>query len=241
MSQQRILLVGVPEIESQELVELFSNEGWLSTFSEDLDRGSREIDLSPVDLVIASIHGDVSEQEPAIRDIKAKIGDSPIVLIVDDPDFDPDEAAYFGVLAVFKHPVEEAALITVVRRLLEPEDIRQKRKSDRIPCDFPIILREKVTRQMVTSRVLNLGDGGLFVAHSGGDLPKRFDTFSFAFRIEPEGTEVTGKGVVRWVQKTVQPLFPIGFGIEFFEIDGDGRSDIVDWIRTQKKRNSDDS
>ena len=83
---------------------------------------------------------------------------------------------------------------------------------------------EVATKPECPAAILNLSPGGMFLATHHG--LKVDDEVKFRFSL-PAGREVRGVG------RIARPSPPLGYGVEFVQFEGDGKSAVVEFLRTR--------
>ena len=231
----RVLICTADDAERQKLENAFEAAGWAFDSVADRSDALQKVAYVAADLLVAECEPDLREVDDLIRTFQAKnAGTLAVILIVSlkvDEELDLRETLALGAEAVFRRRIEAGAVVKVAERLtLAPEE-RVKRRHDRAVCAFPVVYRDHLTRKLNTSKVINLSISGTYVEVTTDVFPERFDVVSFAFRIEPEGWEVAGKGVVQWVRKEANETIPSGFSIEFFDLTDLDHQHLTDWVK----------
>jgi hypothetical protein len=232
-TKNRVLIITQNTKEQGKLVEAFQKENWEVECEDDASRAAQLLLRYPARLVVSESDSDLRTAENLVQSYKEKTSEELSVILLVNQSIDERDFPSIGCDAVYTRPVDGGAVLSEARRLLEPPESRAKRSTDRIPCEFPIVLKHQGTDQIISSKIQNLGYTGMFILQAGAKLPQKFQTFSFAFRIEPDNIEITGKGLVRWLKKDPTGSQAVGFGIEFYIVDGNGMQAIHDWVKAR--------
>lgn len=84
---------------------------------------------------------------------------------------------------------------------------------------------EVATKPECPAAILNLSPGGMFLATHH---PLKVDEeFKFRFSI-PDGRTVQGRG------RVARPAPPLGFGVEFLQLEGEGKTAVVEFLRSRQ-------
>ena len=117
-------------------------------------------------------------------------------------------------------PIDRREFLEKARQYTDAVDRRELR----IPCVFPVIFL--LGHTPIGAQVMDIGDGGLFLA---SHEPVRQDTLIRLALYLPEANPVLRElgGRIAWLNedgKRVNPTLPIGFGVEFQDLDETERS-----------------
>lgn len=133
----------------------------------------------------------------------------PFILVTAYGDTPLEEALNHGAQAVLHKPINYKKLIATIQEKLKPIGIERwnlgKTKSESaIPYKVNYDSCEGATGELL------IGQGGVFLA-TDKSPPQKFEVLDIKIRFESEDLEVRFEGIVRWVQKEIEPY---GFSVE---------------------------
>lgn len=202
-----------------------------------LDAGSGKealevIKKQPVDVVLSDVRMPDGDGVDLLKWVKERDSAVPAVLFVTGfADIKLEEAYNLGAEMVFAKPFDRQSVREAVLRAAVPKEELWKVSPKIAQSDLKIELHFPELDLAVSSKALNIGRGGMFVA-----LTDRFPThgakvfFKIAFD-GPKSRVLEGDGFVRWVRSTPDSDRPAGCGVEFSFVSDPGQALIFDFIR----------
>lgn len=157
----------------------------------------------------------------------------PVVMFITAfADISVAEAYDRGAEAIFAKPFDRQALYEAVVWALRAKPGPEQRSS-RLALELPveITVTGEAPLRCVTK---NIGRGGIFVA-AEGTLPAIGDDLQIVATLEGKG-EISGSGKVRWVRARASEEGPVGYGIEFRELNEISRNLVAETVNFLKTK-----
>lgn len=189
-----------------------------------------------VDVVLSDIRMPNGDGVSLLRNIRELHHEMPIVfLITGFADLTLEDAYHYGAAAVIAKPFNRRALYEAIDRALMPKAARWDNPSDQAFTHLNVQLAFSNILQAVEGRVLNLGNGGMFVELKG--IPDVAIGSEVQFSIQLSSVpDFVGRGVVRWMRRESLDNLPRGCGIEFLHVNESMRGEVVGLVdRLQTK------
>ena len=232
LSEISILIVEDEPDLRKAIVYDFKKLGYNVTDTENGKNAFEIVKKNKVDIVLTDVRMPGGDGIELLDNIKNKNPELPVVMFITGfADISPEDAFDKGVDAIFSKPFNRKELFAAVERAVKEKEEQWSTRSDRFTSDFDIELEFEDFNYAVQGRVLNIGRGGVFVAHDG-ILPRvgSLTQFNVSFKQGvPRG--IIGQGIVRWVRSPSVPNFQSGCGLEFQYLDDSTRTQLIDLIR----------
>ena len=106
-----------------------------------------------------------------------------------------------------------------------------RRRFARISLDTKVKVVFRGVEQRNQILLYNISEGGLFLATE--QTKPIGSKLQFEFRVQDGGASITGVGIVRWIESNPQQR--IGMGIQFIELNDEGRKVISELLRQKKE------
>jgi two-component system, OmpR family, response regulator len=192
------------------------------------------VKAQPVDAIISDIRMPNGSGVELLDQVRSQLSETPIILLVTGfSEISADDAYNRGAEALFSKPLDLKVLQQTVARLLTPPNERWTQKSDTVDVELKVTLRFQGLSEAVDTKVLGLGRGGFFVAHSRP--PNIGDLVSFTMVFD-SNMSISGRGIVRWARFKDNMDYPAGFGIEFSYLGEKDRQNVLDLVNAKKPR-----
>lgn len=227
----KLLLVD-DEIDLREILkDEFEYEGFLVTEAGTGKQAYETLSTQKFDIVVSDIRmPELSGVEllELLRDNNSTL--PPVILITGYADITNDEAYDKGAYAIFAKPFNINEIIECAIQAVTPEPERLKKREPRLPIHQSIDLRLPSLEKLKDAKLINVGNGGVFVA-SKGPLPNPGDIVSFKFEFESDATTIEGTGQIRWVRESAENDLPQGFGIQFREVSAESLNIVIEHLK----------
>jgi CheY-like chemotaxis protein len=176
-----------------------------------------------VDAVVSDIRMPGGTGLELLDNIKAINPKLPVVMLITGySDLSVEDAYFKGAAALFSKPCDLDSLVAAICRSITSDSDRWVRAFDRSPSDFIVEMRVDSLSVAITSCVLNIGRGGMFVPLED-DISVPVDA-RVAFRITAKAgghAPFEGIGICRWRRRNDDTGQPKGAGIEFQSLTSD--------------------
>ena len=132
-----------------------------------------------------------------------------------------------GARAVFMKPFERNKLFEAITQALLPIEEKWQRKNQRENAEINLECRCISIEAAEKTHMLNLGQGGMFMA-TKGPLPRMGEFVGFRIEIKESGMPpIEGQAVVRWIRDVEKESMPRGVGLEFIELSDISKKQII--------------
>ncbi len=166
------------------------------------------------------------KSDPELRDI-------PVVMVttMGKPE-DEVRCREAGCDAFITKPVDRITFLNKGRQFIPDID----RRDPRVACKAGVELRSNSTTETATSQ--DISEGGIYVSGPVDVVPESYITLSLVL----PGTDaepVRARGRIAWINTDndrKKPQLPIGFGVEFLDIDEKALEAIRQYVEKTKKR-----
>ncbi len=189
-----------------------------------------------IDVVLSDVRMPGGDGIELLEKIKGLSSNIPVVMLITGfADITLEDAYDKGANAMFPKPFDRKVLFdSVIRIASSKEEVWSSKENETISCDLQIELTFSTFSEAIKTRVLNIGQGGMFIALKDA-LPAEHTKASFAVRFE-HGTPHTieGNGIVRWIRNQDSKIEPKGCGIEFLHLNDSSRQEVLGVISSLK-------
>ncbi|MEO5970904.1 MAG: response regulator [Bdellovibrionia bacterium] len=176
------------------------------------------LQTNPVNVVITDVRMPGGDGIELLKLAREQCPGTPVIVLISGfCDLSTEDAYNMGADAIFSKPFDKKTLLEALSRLLTPPEKRWAHLIDQVDVEMEIELQIEGLSDAITTKVISLGRGGMFVTLAEGQYPNVGNNVSF--KIGCSNFSFAGSGIVRWVRTKSASNFPPGCGIEFTYLD----------------------
>jgi CheY-like chemotaxis protein len=217
------------------LCEVFSESG-ANVLSANCGKDAFElIQTIVIDAVISDVRMPNGNGVELLKNTKQFNPNKPIFfLLTGNLDHSNQEVLSLGAHAILTKPCKMNDLIELVRVALLEQKQEYVRKFERISANFKLQMKFENCSSIIVTKVFNLGRGGFFAALES-DFPPVLGMVDFELELAESTVSgvAKGKGVCRWVRKSIQQGIQSGIGVEFNSLEKQSSELIERWVKAQ--------
>ena len=185
-----------------------------------------------IDVVITDIRmpkGDGVELLDNIKKFNVRI---PVVIFITGfADLAPEDAYDKGACAIMSKPFDRKQLIQTVQTSLQSYSEKLTKPLDPTLCNIKVELKFHDGAEALNSKIISIGQGGMFFAITDDQRPKLNQSISFKIEHPNESLiHLEGQGIVRWIRANPSSELKKGFGIEFVFFNENCRNDVIKFL-----------
>jgi CheY-like chemotaxis protein/Tfp pilus assembly protein PilZ len=181
-----------------------------------------------VDLIISDVRMPKVDGVELLHEVRKRYGDLPVFMFITGfSELSLDQAYAQGASALFPKPFNRKNFLEAITWALLPLEDRNQEPLARLSTDFEIDFTLSTSGQSVSGRMLNIGNGGMFVSTDFA-LPKVGDSLDFTLLFKQDAPlQLKGQGVIRWFRSEPAPGRPSGYGVEFLKLDRNCTPEVI--------------
>jgi len=233
--KKKILVVDDDELLRQLLANDFVRRGYDVTQAGDGAQALELLGRQKFDLVISDVKMPRLGGVELLTAIRRRPEEIPVFMFITGfSELTLEDAYHKGANALFSKPFNRKNFLKAVDGVLQPIPEPKHAPAPQLLTDFEVELTLKQSPQSVRGQMLNIGQGGMFVGMEA-PLPGIGNTLDFKILFQQVSSiQVTGHGIVRWLQD--QPISGrlAGCGIEILNFDDSDNPEAARLIETFK-------
>jgi CheY-like chemotaxis protein len=231
--QKRVLIVDDDAFLRAVIARDLIRCNWDVTEAGDGAQALEQVRLNHFDLVVSDVRMPKVNGIELLAAIRKGNVDLPVFMFVSGfSELSLEEAYSQGASGLFSKPFDRKTFLSAVDWALLPAAERQRDLGARLSTDLSIEIVFKEFGRAQCGRMLNIGQGGMFVGLEG-PLPGVGKALEFQIELDQATpSRVSGEGIVRWSRDRTLPGLPMGCGIEFLNFTKNSLPEVISLIET---------
>jgi CheY-like chemotaxis protein len=185
-------------------------------------------------LVLSDLRMAEGDGVELLENIKKLDPMTPVVMLITGfADLNAESAYQKGCAGFVSKPFDPEELVRLVARALKSHPNQWSEKLERLEVSTEVKIDHSSYESASEENILHISKGGMFIA-SRGPFPKVGTGLSFVLTWKDNRwSPLEGEGIVRWVRPTVQEGKPMGYGVEFYNLNAQSiklLSEILDQL-----------